>query len=149
MNLLPPLGLKARCPTSTHQMGSQQDFQGEGSDRFKLSHTRHRVTCGYVRDWVSTLLQGTLLQERKKTWGSKFIVSCCTGSGPYKQWEKQPLRADDGEAASVSGDCDEDSERAASFGRMVSRRCSHIIIWANCSFIALVILGGIILVRSL
>ncbi|BDA50100.1 hypothetical protein COCOBI_15-2280 [Coccomyxa sp. Obi] len=85
------------------------------------------------------------LRHDQRSKGSITAFRLEKSSGPYKQWEKQPLRAEDGEAASVSSHGDEDPERASSLGRMVSRRYSHILIWANCSFIALIILGGILL----
>ncbi|CAL8465392.1 g4928 [Coccomyxa elongata] len=85
------------------------------------------------------------LRHGQRSKGSITAFRLEKGSGPYKQWEKEPLRADDGEAASVSSNGDEDPERAPSLGPVVSRRYPHILLWANCSFITIVILGGILL----
>ena len=71
------------------------------------------------------------------------------GAGPYKQWEKQPLFDDNGEASSTSANEEEDLRKEHGSDRIVSKRTMQYLIWFNCALFLLVVGGFTILVRSL
>ena len=68
-----------------------------------------------------------------------YVCICmCTGSGPYKQWEKQPLCTDVGEAASSSVEDEEESKQHSASRTVQLRR----LLLINCTLFAVILIGG-------